>query len=474
MKFKAVTIIGILLMSTVALATPPFVNGQVVIEGSPMTIPSGYQVVKYLPNANLTVVAVSHGSEWGHVQQLIQHGRRAGLNYLAKKNATVDDPFFSYQWHFTNIQANQAWDVSTGVGATVAVLDTGLRAGGEDGIGCLVAGIDIVYGNPDPHDGDGHGTHVSGTIAQATNNATGVAGLAHGACVMPVKVLDDSGSGSFADIADGIIWAVDHGADVINMSLGTDARHKLRNDPIVDPALDYAYLNNVTVVCAAGNDGWRRNVGYPAIYHTTIAVGATDYNNKVVRYSNKGDGLDLVAPGGDTSKDLNGDGYVDGVLQETYVDGGWGYYFYQGTSMATPHVAALAAMLIANGTANSPGQVLDVLAATALDLNDAGYDSTSGHGLIQAYDALLNQPCVDGDGDGYTDASCGGNDCNDANAAVNPAADEICDDTIDNDCDGDTDDLDTDCGTCLPRGDPCTSDTQCCSGKCHPRRRTCN
>jgi serine protease len=273
---------------------------------------------------------------------------------------------------------------------------------------------------------------------------------------MPVKVLNDNGSGPFADIADGIYYAVDNGAEVINMSLGVNARFNLRNDPVMDPALDYAHAQGVTVVCASGNHGSHKNVSYPAIYPTTISVGATDALSEVTRYSNRGDGLDLVAPGGDMTKDRNGDGYVDGVFQETRSNGSWAYYFFEGTSMASPHVASAAAMLYAYGTATDALGVHEALTSTALDLDEPGYDSTSGFGLLQIYGALLYGGCLDLDSDGYS--TCEG-DCNDSDATIYPGAEELCGDGLDDNCDGTIDegcvsciDADDD-GWCVDQGD---------------------
>ncbi|MHB8808747.1 MAG: S8 family serine peptidase [Desulfobulbaceae bacterium] len=436
----------LLLLATSVMAAnaqdgPPFKQGEVVVAGPPGPHLAGLPVAKYLPNANLTVVRVAKGKEFGQVQKFIRQGRRAGLNYIAQASLVPDDPYSSpMQWNFPAVQAPEAWNLSAGDGIVVAVLDTGLQPGGPDGIGCVVAPQDIVNSDSDPADGDGHGTHVAGTIAQRTNNGIGVAGLAYEACIMPVKVLDDSGSGTFADIAEGIYWAVGHGAKVINMSLGTNARYAFSTDPIMDAALKFADDSGVTVVCAAGNNGSRKNVSYPAIYPTTIAVGATDYTNTVTRYSNKGKGLDIVAPGGDTTRDLNHDGYGDGILQETSING-WDYYFFQGTSMASPHVAAAAAFLLANNPGLTPQEVRTALTATALDLNEAGYDSTSGYGLLQVYNALtggeVGTPGTDGDRDGWPVEN---GDCDDTNSDVYPGHQDVKGvwgrDGVDNDCNG--------------------------------------
>ncbi len=328
-------------------------------------------------------------------------------NFIASAYAVPNDPIYSpYQWHFDNptyggVHAESAWDVSTGAGTIVAIVDTGIAYEDYTGSGkgrwggatyyqapdlagtCFVQGYDFVNNDSHANDDEGHGTHVAGTVAQATNNNIGVAGLAYDACLMPVKVLNNSGSGSYSDIVDGIYYAVDNGADVINMSLGGSTGSSALHD-----AIQYAYSNGVTVVAASGNDN--AAVGYPAVYDEVIAVGATRYDEARAPYSNFGPELDVVAPGGDTSVDQNGDGYVDGVLQQTFGRNlnEFSYYFYQGTSMAAPHVAAAAAMLISNGNATTPDEVREALQSTADDLGASGFDEQFGHGLINLPAAL--------------------------------------------------------------------------------------
>lgn len=318
-------------------------------------------------------------------------------NYIAHASMVPNDPYYSYQWHMQNsgyggIKMEAAWDTSTGSGVTVAVIDTGVAYEnyGEykkapDLAGTLfTAGHDFVNDDTHPNDDNGHGTHVTGTVAQTTNNSLGVTGVAFNSTIMPVKVLDRNGSGTYANVAAGIYYAADNGAKVINLSLGGSADSQTLKD-----AVAYAYGKGVTVVAAAGNEN-SSTISYPAAYDDyVIAVGATRYDETRAYYSNYGSRLDLVAPGGDLTVDQNNDGYGDGVLQQTFGRrvGQFGYYFYQGTSMASPHVAGVAALVIANGVIG-PGNVRAALQTTAEDLGDPNWDATYGWGLVDAFAAL--------------------------------------------------------------------------------------
>lgn len=248
-----------------------------------------------------------------------------------------------------------------------------------------INGWDFIDNDAHPNDDGAHGTHVAGTIAQTTHNNLGVAGAAFNTAIMPVKVLGPAG-GTYQQVADGISYATDNGAKVINMSLGGSSPSLT-----LENAVNYAYNNGVTVIAACGNSNVP-SCDYPARYTNSIAVGATQYNETRAPYSNYGTGLDLVAPGGNTGVDQNSDGQVDGVLQNTFGDTvqDWGYYLYQGTSMATPHVAGTAALLLAKSPTLTPSQTRNILESTAEDLGSAGYDSTFGWGLIDARAALAS------------------------------------------------------------------------------------
>jgi len=336
----------------------------------------------------------------------------------AAATATPNDPAFPYQWHLHAVQAAEAWAVSTGAGATVAVLDTGVayedygiyRRAPDLATTAFAPGWDFVNGDAHPNDDHGHGTHVAGTIAQSTGNALGGAGVAPGATLMPVKVLDSEGNGTDWDIAQGLRWAADHGARVANLSIGGAS-----SSTVLGEAVAYAVAKGVTVVASTGNDGGP--VSYPAAYPAVVSVGSIRVDGSRPAYASYGTGLDVVAPGGDLSIDQNGDGYPDGILQQTFMDGvpdRWCYCFYQGTSMAAPHVSAIAALLISRVPAATPAQVEAALVASVRDLGAPGWDAASGHGLVQAPDALaaigapaprpLGDAFVDDDGNAHESA----------------------------------------------------------------------
>jgi serine protease len=293
-----------------------------------------------------------------------------------------NDPYFSYQWHLEAIQAPAAWDSATGQGVIVAIVDTGVDFGAPDLANTNhLPGHDFVNNDGDPTDDQGHGTHVAGTIAQSTNNGVGVAGVAFNATLLPVKALGSNGQGSYEHIIQGIIYAVDQGARIINLSLaGRNGSQALQD------AVKYAHSRGVIVVAAAGNSGGP--VEFPAAYDDyVIAVGATRFDKTLAPYSNFGASIDLVAPGGDTSVDQNQDGYADGILQQTFKTPGAGYtyLFMEGTSMASPHVSGVAALMLSRNPDASQVEVKGALMQTARNL---GPREQFGAGLLQAANAV--------------------------------------------------------------------------------------
>ena len=332
---------------------------------------------------------------------------------IMRKMATASDPMYTQQWHYYEatggLRLPAAWDLSTGVGVKVAVIDTGIRphadlagqyVGGYDFISDATIGNDGNGRDADPTDpgdwtaanecaaGDPasnsswHGTHVAGTIAAATNNGTGVAGVAYGAKVVPVRVLGKCG-GYTSDIADAIIWASGgtvtgvpanaNVAKVINMSLGGGGAC----GTTTQNAINSARSRGTVVIVAAGNENQNASNSNPANCAGVVTVAATNRNGARAPYSNYGAVVDVAAPGGDAN------GYILSTLNAgTTGPGADNYAGYQGTSMATPHVAGVAALMLARNSALTPDEIESKLKSTARAF--PGVCSQCGTGIVDA------------------------------------------------------------------------------------------
>jgi len=301
----------------------------------------------------------------------------ASLNYKRHATAVPNDEYYAtdQKTYLNTVRMPQAWDVSKTTGSQiVAVLDTGVDAGHPDLVGHLVPGYNAVSSTrPNPVDDNGHGTMTLGIIAAAANNGIGVAGVGWNVKAMPVKVLGADGSGYDSDIAEGIDWAVTHGAKVINMSLGGPD-----NDPILYDAIKRAYANGVVTVVAAGNDG-SSDAQYPALYPEAIAVAATDATGSLTDFSSFGYWLDIAAPGVDIlstgPRNLTPSGYEP-------------YWYCTGTSCSAPIVAGVAALVRNKWPSLTPAQVAQRLEGLSRDAGPRGIDDYYGYGILDAYAAL--------------------------------------------------------------------------------------
>lgn len=277
-------------------------------------------------------------------------------------------------WGVNKIDADLAWPVSVGLNTKVAVIDTGIDNDHPDLVANIKGGVNFVAirGRIDPNkwdDDNGHGTHVAG-ITAAVNNSIGVIGTATSANLYAVKVLNRNGSGYLSDVIAGINWAVNNGMDVINMSLGTNSDIQSLHD-----AVDNAYNSGVVVVAAAGNDGDTsvdNDVDYPARYSSVIAVAATNSSNVRASWSSDGPEVELAAPGVSIFSTYKGNSYAT----------------LSGTSMASPHVAGTAALILANNPTFTPAEVRTILHNTADDLGAAGIDNYYGYGLVDAEESV--------------------------------------------------------------------------------------
>ncbi len=286
---------------------------------------------------------------------------------------TPNDPLYAQQWHHDTIGSSAAFDIEHGTGVTIAIIDTGVDCNHPDLQGKCVRGYDHVNNDSDPRDDQGHGTHVAGIAAAATNNALGIAATGWDAKIMPVKALNSRGSGNLTWIASAVAWSVDNGADVINMSLGGRFSSRALQD-----AVAYAIDQGVPVIAAAGNDN-TSNPSYPAAYTGVVGVAATTRSDTKSNFSNYGDYIDVAAPGSAILSTVRGSSYQA----------------WNGTSMASPVVAGVAGLLMAQGPCRSPRQIEQVLEDTAVDLGSRGWDRIYGAGRIDAAAALRHDqnPC---------------------------------------------------------------------------------
>ena len=285
-------------------------------------------------------------------------------DYTYHASATADDPMLAKQWGLPAINQFEAWDLSRGDAVTVAVVDTGVDLTHPDLQGQLVKGPDLVQGDDEPADDQGHGTHCAGTVAALTNNSLGMASVAPGAKVLAIKVLSATGQGSASTIADGVLAAVQGGAKVISLSLGGPS-----DSSLLRAAVAQAVQAGVVVVAAAGNDGTTQRM-YPAAYPDVIAVGATTSSNTRASFSNHGDWVTVAAPGAS--------------ILSTRLGGGYGAM--SGTSMAAPYVAGLAALIRASRPEWGVAQVREAIATTGAPVT--GFEANPALRRIDAAAAL--------------------------------------------------------------------------------------
>ena len=294
-------------------------------------------------------------------------GSSYSLSITPSGQSTVNDPYFHEQWALSRIGISGLWQVTSGQpDIIVAIVDTGIDRNHEELKDKIVAEVNFTD-SPTTHDDNGHGTHIAGIVVSNSNNNLGVAGLAPEARLMNVKVADGTGSCQAAAVAKGITWAVDNGANVINISLElSQASLEL------EKAVDYAWTSGVVVVAAAGNDGGGQPT-YPACYENSVAVAATRQDDTLAPLSNHGEWVDVVAPGF----------FIYSTLPEN------SYGYKSGTSFATAYVSGLAALLfdIANDT-NGNGRLNDEVRAAI----EAGCRQTqtggTGRGIIDATGSL--------------------------------------------------------------------------------------
>jgi len=320
------------------------------------------------PQADIIAFFRSRGARLAEAHS---RARQNEFHVEANQHRVIEQPndtfYSSHQWNLPLIHADKAWQATTGDPAVViAVVDTGVDLNHPDLKGKLVEGYNVLTGSNNPQDDNGHGTHCAGIIAARTNNTEGIAGVDWGSKIMPIKAMAADGTGSVVDIADGVIWAVDHGASIINLSLGDYNDSEYLHD-----AIRYATAKGASVFAAMGNDGVE-DPSFPAAYEECIAVAANDENTETASFSNFGAHTSVSAPGV--------------AIPSTYPN--QRYVALSGTSMATPHVAGVAGLLKSVNPKLTPADIRKILESTADDLGPEGKDEYYGYGQINVAKAV--------------------------------------------------------------------------------------
>jgi thermitase len=309
------------------------------------------------------------------VEEMRGRAGTAGQSTIPASPIQVNDPDFNNSLRVyapALIELTWAWRFSMGdPGVILAVVDSGVNASHSDLNGRVLAGYDFVNNDSDPQDDHGHGTHISGIIAAVANNEIGVAGVCPLCSILPVKVLDSSNTGAWSNVAAGIVYAVDNGAGVINLSLGGSS-----NTQVMQDAINYATEKGVLVVAAAGNSR-SEEYFYPAALENVLAVSATRQDDTRWSLSNFGSWIDISAPGYAIFSTYHAlDNYYNG------------YTFMSGTSMAAPHVVGLAGLLLSQQPGRTPADLRRLIVESATDLGEPGPDIYFGAGRINANRAL--------------------------------------------------------------------------------------
>ncbi len=324
-----------------------------------------------IPALDVRIVAVpAHAAEKVLLAlQRNQDVEYAEPDFQARAIGTTNDPYFTQgsQWYLTKIEAPAAWDTTTGSSnVVVAVLDTGVLASHPDISGKVLAGYNFVSNNTNTTDDNGHGTAVAGFTSASTNNGVGMAAVSWANSVLPVKVLGADGSGTYSGISNGITWAADKGARIINLSLGGTSSSRTLQD-----AVNYAWKKNVILIAAAGNNGNNTAV-YPAACTNVVAVSATNSSDGRPSWSNYGSYVDVSAPG----------------VSVLSLSGASGYANWNGTSFSSPVTSGVVALMASANTSLSNAGIVDALLKHSDDIGAAGYDVYFGNGRVNARRAV--------------------------------------------------------------------------------------